>query len=143
MTARNEDGALKDLSGEFRSQTPHRWLPNRRLSAKTVRYRLRSAGYNARRTIRRPMLTPRHKAGCLFWCQQRRDRNLRSWRKFHWSDESKFFLHMADGRILVWRQRGTAYAPRNIQETVPFGGGSVMVCGCVSYDCKIYLITVQ
>ena len=112
---------LKDLSGEFRSQTPHHWLPNRRLSTKTVRNRLRSAGYNARRPIRRSMHTTSHKAGRLFWCQQPRDRTLRSWRKFHWSDESRFLLHMADGRIRVWRQRGTAYAPRNIQETVPFG----------------------
>ena len=50
---------------------------------------------------------------------------------------------MADGRIRVWRQRGTAYARRNIQETGPFGGGSVLVWGCVPHDCKIALITVQ
>ena len=50
---------------------------------------------------------------------------------------------MTDGRVRVRRQRGTAYAPRNIQETVPFGGGSVMVWGCFSHDCKMDLITVQ
>ena len=50
---------------------------------------------------------------------------------------------MTDGRLRVWRQRGTAYAPRNIQETVPFGGASVIVWGCVSHDCKMDLITVQ
>ena len=44
---------------------------------------------------------------------------------------------MTDGRVHVWRQRGTAYAARNIQETVLFGGGSVIVSGCVSHDCKI------
>ena len=50
---------------------------------------------------------------------------------------------MTDGRVRVRRQRGTAYAPRNIQETVPFGGGSVMVWGCFSHDCKMDLISVQ
>ena len=43
----------------------------------------------------------------------------------------------------VWRQPNTAYADRNTFETVPFGGGSVMVWGCVSYDCKLDLITVR
>ena len=50
---------------------------------------------------------------------------------------------MTDGRVRVWRQPNTAYAERNIVETVPFGGGSVMVWGCVSYDCKLDLITVR
>ena len=39
----------------------------------------------------------------------------------------------------VWRQRNTAYSQRHIQETVPFGGGSIMVWGCVSHDCKLDL----
>ena len=50
---------------------------------------------------------------------------------------------MTDGRVHVWRQPHTAYAERNIVETVPFGGGSVMVWECVSYDCKLDLITVR
>jgi hypothetical protein len=45
----------------------------------------------------------------------------------HWSDESQFLLHVTDGRTRVWRQKNTAYTPRNIQLTVPYGGGSVIV----------------
>jgi hypothetical protein len=43
----------------------------------------------------------------------------------------------------VWRHKYTAYAPRNIQPTVPYGGGSVMVWGCISHDCKLDLVTIQ
>ena len=50
---------------------------------------------------------------------------------------------MADGRVCAWRQLNTAYAERNIVETVPFGGGSVMVWGCASYECRHDLITVR
>ena len=89
------------------------------------------------------MLTPGQKAARLYWCQQRRNWNIRSWRKIHWSDESRFLLHMTDCRVRVWRQRNTAYSQRHIQETVPFGGGSIMVWGCVSHDCKLDLVTVQ
>jgi hypothetical protein len=62
--------------------------------------------------------------------------NSASWRKVHWSDESRFLLHKTDDRVCVWRQPNTAYAERIIVETVPFGGCSVMVLGCVSYNCK-------
>ena len=43
----------------------------------------------------------------------------------------------------VWRQKNTAYTPRNIQPTVPYGGSSVMVWGCISDDCKLDLVTIQ
>ena len=36
-----------------------------------------------------------------------------------------------------------AYSQRNIMEQVPFGGGSVMIWGCLSYDCKLTLVTVR
>jgi hypothetical protein len=31
----------------------------------------------------------------------------------------------------------------NIQPTVPFGGGLVLVWGCISHDCKLDLVTIQ
>lgn len=119
------------------------WLPGRRLSLRTVRNRLHSAGYSARRPIKRPLLTRQHKEARLAWCRARRRWNLANWRKVHWSDESRFLLFKTDGRTRVWRCRNTAYAQRNILEQVPFGGGSIMVWGCLSHDCKLDLVTVR
>ena len=48
-----------------------------------------------------------------------------------------------DGRVRVWRHKNTAYTPRNIQQSVPYGGGSVMVWGCISHNCKLDLVTIQ
>ena len=39
--------------------------------------------------------------------------------------------------------QNTVYTPRNIQPTVPYGGGSVMVWGCISHNCKLKLVTIQ
>jgi hypothetical protein len=54
------------------------------------------------------------------------------------SDESRILLHVTDGRMRVWRHKNTAYTPRNIQPTVSYGGGSVMVWG-VSLICYFQL----
>ena len=97
------------------------WLPNRHLSTRTVRNRLKSAGLESSRIIKRPLLADRHRRSCLAWCLARRGWNLRTWRKIHWLDESRFLLHVTHGRMRVWRHKKTAYTPRNIQPTVPYG----------------------
>jgi transposase len=63
------------------------WLPNRRLSTRTVRNRLKSAGLKSRRVIKRPLLADRHRRLRLAWCVARRGWNLMTWCKIHWSDE--------------------------------------------------------
>ena len=42
-----------------------------------------------------------------------------------------------------WRHKNTAYTSRNIQPTLHYGGGSVIVWGCISHDCKLDLVTIQ
>jgi hypothetical protein len=60
-----------------------------RLSTRTVRNRLKSAGLKSRRVIKHPLLADWHRRSRLAWCLARRGWNLRTWRKIHWSDESR------------------------------------------------------
>ncbi|KAK7477003.1 hypothetical protein BaRGS_00031779 [Batillaria attramentaria] len=149
VTTQREDRALYRLVRQQRfassSHLKRQWLPNRQLPTKSVRNRLRatSIALRARRVIKRPLLTDHHKRLRLAWCLARQHWNLRNWRKIHWSDESRFLLHVTDGRARVWRQPNTAYAARNIIPSVPHGGGSVMVWGCISHDCKQDLVTIR
>ena len=94
------------------------WLPNRRLSTRTVRNRLKSAVLKSRRVIKLPLLADRHRRSRFAWYLARRVLNLRTWRKIYWSDQNWFLFHATDGRMRVWRHTNTAYAPRNIQPTV-------------------------
>ena len=59
------------------------WLPNIRLSTRTVRNRLKSAGLKSRRVIKRPLLADPHRRARLACCLARRGWNLRIWRKIH------------------------------------------------------------
>ena len=123
LTSDRDERALQRLVRRMPFATSlilkHHWVSNRRVSTKTVRNHLKSAGLNSRRVIKRPLLADRHRRTRLAWCLARRGLNLKTWRKIHWSDESRFLLHVTDGRMRVWRHKNTAYTPRNIQPTVP------------------------
>ena len=51
------------------------WLPNRRLSTRTVRNRLQSSGLKSRRVIKRLLLADRHRRTYLAWRLARRGWN--------------------------------------------------------------------
>jgi hypothetical protein len=132
-TSDRDDRALQRLVRRMSIATSpvlkQHWLPNRRLSTRIVRNRLKSAELKSRRVIKRSLLLDRHRRSRLAWCLARRGWNLRTWRKIHWSDQNRFLFHVTDGWMRVWRHKNIAYTPRNIQPTVPQGGGSVMVWG--------------
>ena len=67
---------------------------------------------------------------------------MTDWHKIIWSDESKFNLFGSDGRIYVRRRVGEEYLPQCVQQMVKFGGGSVMVWGCISCDGTSPIVTV-
>ena len=93
----------------------------------------------ARRPIKRPQLTLRHRHARLDWSHDHLGWTIRTWRRVHWSDESRFLLRPSDGRARVWRQRNTSFQDNHILGTTAFGDGDVTVWGCFSFDCKLDL----
>ena len=100
-------------------------------SSRTVRKRLDNVGLHGRVAKKKPLLTERHKRIRLNWAKERKNWSLAEWNKIIWSDESKFNLF---GSHYVRRRVGEEYLPECVQQTVKFGGGSVMVWGCISCD---------
>ena len=72
----------------------------------------------------------------LAWVQQMQRHNIAYWRRVPLSDECRFVLYKSNGRVMVWRRRGERFHPDCIQPRVAYDGGSVMVWGMVSLNCK-------
>lgn len=142
-TTPREDRHLRRLAQQEPFSTANtlkrRWNVNVRICRRTVNRRLNNARLRARRPVKRPLLSDRHIAARLQWARDHMGWNIRSWKRVHWSDESRFLLKPIDGRVRVWRQRGTAYNQEHVLGTTAFGGGGVTVWGCFSLNCKLEL----
>ena len=71
-----------------------------------------------------------------------KDWTMEDWKKVVWSDETKINRLGSDGRKWAWKKPGEGLSERLIEPTLKFGGGSLMVWGCmlwdgVGYACKI------
>ena len=115
------------------------------VSGQTIRNRLRRnrRKIRARRPYRGPILLRRHRDARLQWSR----RHLR-WRRVDlnnvlFSDEARFNLSHADGRIRVYRRTGERYVSCCVIQRDRFGGGSVMVWGGICSGRKTRLLVLD
>jgi transposase len=117
-------------------------ITNQPLSAETVRRGLKKMGMKAKDKEKKPLLLSRHRAARLEWAQKHKDWTIEDWKTIVWSDETKINRLGSDGRQWVWMKKGEKRSERTVKSTVKFGGGSVMMWGCmtwwgVGYACRI------
>ena len=146
VTTRRQDNWIRQVHLRNRFQpasTTAATIPGlRRISAQTVRRRLRRFGIVARRPARRPILTFQHRQRRLLWARQHLRWPLRQWNRVLFTDESRFVLNRADGRVRVYRRRGERYVNNCVMEADRFGGGSVMVWGGIRATHRTDLIVI-
>ena len=56
------------------------------------------------------------------------------WRRVVWSDETKINRLGSDGKKWAWKKAGEGLSDTLVEGTVKFGGGSVMLWGCILWD---------
>ncbi|GFV98848.1 transposable element Tc1 transposase [Trichonephila clavipes] len=99
----------------------------KKISRKTVARRLRGGGLYASRPVVCIPLTRRHRTARFQWCREHHNWTEQDWACLLFSDESRFSLSSDCRRQLIWRERGTAYRPENIQEKDRYPTCSIMV----------------
>ena len=85
-----------------------------RLCAKTVRNRLRAARLHGRRPYVGVPLTRDHRRARLNWTMAHRRSTRQQWNQVVFTDESRFNLKFADGRIRVWSRDGERLDPAKV-----------------------------
>lgn len=146
VTTRRQDRLilLRHLRNRFTVPTrTARNTPGRgqaRISARTVRRRLRAAGLRCRRPYVGARLTPNHRLRRLNWAQRYRRWVLARWRDVLFTDEAKFSVDANDRRVHVYRRRGERFADPCVREIDRWGGPSTMVWGGIENGGKTDLI---
>ncbi|GFV25732.1 transposable element Tcb2 transposase [Trichonephila clavipes] len=95
--------------------------------AKTDIWRLNHAGMYARRPAVCIPFTSAHKCARLNWSLKHQHWSVGEWANVLFSDESRFSLSSDSRRVMIWRERGTRFEPRNITEKHHFPSRGVMV----------------
>ena len=117
-------------------------ITNKSLSAETVHLKLKKAGWKAVVKKKRPMLSRHHRKERMDFAVSHKEWTLEDWKRVVWSDETKVNRLGSDGRKWAWKRVDEPLSDRLVQGTKKFGGGSVMVWGCMTWDgvgmaCKI------
>src|SRR5690349_14381422 len=78
----------------------------------------------------------------LNFAQRYQNWTVEDWERVVWSDETKINRLGSDGIKWAWKKPGERLTKRLVKETVKFGGGSLMLWGCmtasgVGYACKV------
>ena len=59
---------------------------------------------------------------------------MKDWKRVIWSDETKINRIGSDRQEYVWKKKEEGLSAREVKCTVKFGGGSLMVWGCIGWN---------
>ena len=104
------------------------------VSTKTVRRALNEGGLVAIEKKKKPALTAKHQKERYEWALRYQHWTLDDWRRVIWSDEVRIALYGSDGRSWAWKAPGAPLEREHVRMTKKFGGGSIMVWACITWD---------
>ena len=104
------------------------------LSAEAVRNVLRNVGMKGVPKQKKPKLSARHIKARMNFAQKYSNWTIDDWKRVIWSDETKISRLGSDGRLWYWKKPGERLKRQHVRETLKYGGGSLMVWGCMLYS---------
>ena len=148
-TTRRQDRYLIRMCAAGRTKTTNtlraEWqnATNVPVSRTLVNGRLLRAGYHARRPLRKPRLSRRHRERRLQWARNHLNLQREHWNHVIFSDEARFEVYRHDGRIRVRRRVEELYHEQCILPRVQAGGGGITVWGAFHAGGKSDLIVLD
>ena len=117
-------------------------ITNTTICTQSIQNGLKKESMVARVKAKKPLLRPRHIKQRLEFAQKYEHWTEEDWARVIWSDETKVNRLGSDGRKWVWKKSGAPLTSQHVNSTVKFGGGNVMIWGCmtvhgVGYMCRI------
>ena len=109
-------------------------MTNQSITSQTVCYHLKKAGMQPVVKRKRPLLQKYHIKEWLHFAECHKEWTLEDWKKILWSDETKINRIGSDERKYVWKDAGEGLSERTVEGTLKFGGGNVMLWGCMGWD---------
>jgi transposase len=104
------------------------------VSSQTVRNALKEASLKAVVKKKKPLLSVGHRKRRLSFALKYQHWTTEDWKRVIWSDETKINRIGSDGQEYVWKKKGEGLISREVKGTVKFGGGSLMVWGCIGWN---------
>lgn len=104
------------------------------VSTQTIRNTLHNDNYRAYTKPKRPKLTAAQRRARLNFAQRYWHWTVEDWKKVIWSDECKINIYGSYGQHYVWKQKPEDFKEKDIHRAVKFGGGKIMVWGCMGWD---------
>lgn len=124
----------KITSGEIDTAAMVARLSEKKVSRQTVARILKKAGLKAMVKVKKPLLSKRNIKARLEFAKKHQYWTLEDWKRVIWSDETKINRFGSDGRKWCWKSNGKVLNENHVQSTVKFGGGSIMLWGCMTYQ---------
>jgi transposase len=118
-------------------------ITNQPLHPNTVRHHLKKSGMKAVTKKKRPLLSAKNRKARLNFGIAHKDWTMDDWKRVIWSDETKINRLGSDGRKWGWKRAGEGLSDRLVQGTVKFGGGSLMLWGCMTWNGVSYAAKVD
>jgi len=105
-------------------------------SANTVHLHLQKSGIKAVVKIKCPI-------AYFDFAYTHKDWTIDNWKRVVWSDEIKINHLGSDGHKWAWKKEGEVLNNRLVQGTLKFGGGSLMMWGCMTWEGVGYAIKID
>ena len=102
------------------------------VSTQTIRRTLHQIGVHGCHPMRKPLLKTIHKKARKQFAEDKSTKHVNYWNHDLLSDEMKINLFGFDGFKHVWRRLGEEYKDKCVMPTVKYGGGNIMIWGCMS-----------